>query len=1105
MNFRKVLAMVLTVAMVVGLVIVPTSAAVGDTATLAELIPEADFESTFSVDTTDELSTGTATTAAEAKEHATYGGIVAFGSSTATAEDSSMYWQDTLPEGGVAHIKMVNVNCYSNAGFDIATSEGKRIRVIFNRTGNVMTAYAGGSSTTLTSSVNLASPFELIIKDTGSGFDYYVCQTGDANFTKAGENLAYPAAAATGTGVWALAGTGRGNLDAIMLYGPVETEEEPELPIDPETDEGFQAVLPIAGEAGSTVFASTATQEALTLTSTEGATSVLGGATIPSGGAVYYNFAAIEGTTMASPNFASVDTQVADGGSIRMQIGVETGNAIRFKNRSGSWTATGVTYDQVNLEDGFEIIVKDIGSAFEIWVRPDGAESFTLITSYNQTTEVKTTAITAGGTSVVKLTDAMILEPTTVEEPEEPVEEPIDPDSDAGFQAVLPTKGEAGAAIFASTATQEALTLTSTEGATSVLGGATIPSGGAVYYNFASFEGIAQANTGYVSVDTKAATGSIRMQIGVEATNAIRFKNRSSSWTATGVTYDQVNLEDGFEIIVKDIGSAFEIWVRPDGAENFTLMTSYNQCNDNNATSITATGTGVANLTDAMILEPTTAEGTGGGDEPDVPDEPTYTGTHTFAQVLNTTAPAAGETAYVFTEDETVASYTANTTNDTSATGFTSIPVGGAAHYKFSGITNSMLSGGNGYIQIHGAWAGGTQGYALYLGHSSAPIRFNCTLNGNTNNWAVETPEYLDITKPFDVIIKDNSSENSTTPVQLWVSIDNGETFTLVGEYARAAKKASLYVSSTDAVASTTISATVYTGKSMRGKLYVDESTILPTTASVGGTYYTEYATQGALTVTDTNTSDSATTSVNIFGGNTFIPAGGAIRYKFTSITGTTNNNVNFVQVTQDIEGGAPASSDLQIGGGSTDAEIHSYPGANWNDASGIIAAKGEIDLTKGFELIIKHDGSTLTYYIKADGDTGFWLAAENVIVGNNASRKAQIGVKGAAVANLESATIYYGMKASNGAVVAEIYESGAVHVLSKAGVTGTFIAAGYTGEDAYEMKCIETVSGTEKFMTFEFSDSDVEYVKLFLWDGINTMTPVAGYDVQTLTKVTAE
>ncbi len=624
MKLRKVLAVLLGVAMVASLIVVPTSATVMDTATLDELIPTdttaAHYESTFTVDTNAEFATGIVTGSATVRVNSTYGvDSVLFGSSTDSTNDSSIYWEEALPAGGAAHLRFLNITAYDTAGFDIATSEGKRIRLIFNIDGGTIRTYVGetatilhSSSTNAISGFTLGSPFEIIIKDTGSALDYYLRQGDTGNFTKIGENVGYPSASSTNTGAWTTAaGYGpRGNIDYIKLYEPkdvvVETPDEPEVPAEgPALPsgivlEGDDANYKLVFEKDTDEQFAEETTENTGTTISDGLARVSNGSLAWDASLPYQGVAHIRVSNATSYANGGLDVKSSAGKRIRFVF--HNTNKKATINYEGS--SRDISLEGIDLSTPFDIIIQDTGSGLNYWFGQTGGDTYTVSDSsvYANATTTATSIWTGDSTNKMTVDFIRLYEP----------------DFGTPIEDIISAKD---------------FKLLETSGALSTEANSTqydLPLNGAVHYKFDGFD-----STGIIELSNTARNGGLYMAFNQSNTQQFQINHYSGGENITTELVTSKSVLDAskaFELIVVTTETEAEYFVKPYGKSKFTSLGTYGLAYNTNRTT-----TNTADVTSMTIYKHSEA--------------PIVIAEYGSAKVITNGATSSGNVRVIFNDD----------------------------------------------------------------------------------------------------------------------------------------------------------------------------------------------------------------------------------------------------------------------------------------------------------------------------------------------------------------------------------------------------------------------------------------------------------------------
>ncbi|MBQ6895138.1 MAG: hypothetical protein IJN40_06570 [Clostridia bacterium] len=415
--------------------------------------------------------------------------------------------------------------------------------------------------------------------------------------------------------------------------------------------------------------------------------------------------------------------------------------------------------------------------------------------------------------------------------------------------------------------------------------------------------------------------------------------------------------------------------------------------------------------------------------------------------------------------------------------GTDTVPVKGAILYKFTGVSGTKMQGGDGTIQLQNLWTNADKGYMVVLGNESdVRIQDETSAHLESTAFCPGLDEVLDLSKPFELLIKDAGSVGA--PIQYWLKFGNMKGFTCIAEFD--------YATAADRTPSI-----IATGGASIGvnSIMIYELTESGLTAAdiIGTSNYKVFGIKDVVIGTDYGRT-----------GTHELSGDGAIHYVFSGFSART-------MVQTHVAGGGIS----MVFGSSADDQMHidyltdggtigqAYIGAKTVEAGRDI----EFDSSQPFEVIVAIADGVATYYVKPSGKSLF-INCRDYKVSNNKQITTGISSNVSGATGTMAMTVYgapedlvvltdgdnTSLDPTDGYLMGTI-----LRAVVKPGVVGKLIVAGYTRNNAATVVEMFNVaaSNTYQVKMFDMSNSSVSKVKVFLWDGTDSMKPVAGYDVK--------
>ncbi len=415
--------------------------------------------------------------------------------------------------------------------------------------------------------------------------------------------------------------------------------------------------------------------------------------------------------------------------------------------------------------------------------------------------------------------------------------------------------------------------------------------------------------------------------------------------------------------------------------------------------------------------------------------------------------------------------------------GTDTVPVKGAILYKFTGISGTKMQGGDGTIQLQNLWTNADKGYMVVLGNES-DVRIQDETGAHLESTAFcpGLDEILDISKPFELLIKDTGSVGA--PIQYWLKFGNMKGFTCIAEFD--------YATATDRNPSIVATG----GASIDvNSIVIYELTESGLTADdiIGTSNYKVFALKDVAIGTDYGR-----------GGAYELSGNGAIHYVFSGFSKSANVKAHVADGGISMTFGLDSNNQMQIDYLTEGGEIsQAYIGAK-TVQEGIAI---ELDASQPFEVIVDIKDKVATYYVKPNGKSLFENCGSykisndtQITTGLFASAEGATGTMAKTVYGAPEDLVVLTDGANTSLDPTDGYLMGTVlRAVVKPGVVGKLIVAGYTGNNAATVVEMFDVaaSNTYQVKMFDMSNSSVSKVKVFLWDGTDSMKPVAGYDVK--------
>ena len=592
MKLRKILAILLSIAMVTSLIVVPVSSAtVNDTGSFEDIIP----------------------TEGSAPGDIIYSEIETIeGAATASA---GLDWTtvESLPLGGALYLDFSegitgtsnSATNYITLHVDMEGSNGTISLQFGVDTSNTIRAQSGSGWTGANSAVapygtiNLAEGFELIVKHNTAGTaDYWLKKAGEDEFTCTLAGVAIGANNNRTTGITA-AGNAVANVTAATLYMPETYYETAAL----------EDIITTSETPGEETFAVLEEHTERTVISSESGTVTGFTNSIPVGGILRYDF---ESATISSASAMNEDFEGSNGGH-NLYFGTNASYGFRIKSGSSYMQIAPKT--MLDMSKPFSLIVKHTGSGstpLEYWLSTDGNETYKLIAVAAPENNQNRKSQYDGANNIV-LSYRAIYKKDVVPEPEIEYET-------STFDEILPTEGEVGDTVFTSVAEVEETTLNSS---TSTTFDKQIPLGGAVHYKFDNVRVTSSVLGGanYVLLNETLSGGGLANNMVLAAGTqseapkmAIRIREGSTYQYPAG--YNILDFSQAFEIIVKhnQTSGTFEYWLKSNGEEDFKFLGEWAPENNTRASSHSAGGTAIADGFSAVMYGTTVVE------EPEEPE-----------------------------------------------------------------------------------------------------------------------------------------------------------------------------------------------------------------------------------------------------------------------------------------------------------------------------------------------------------------------------------------------------------------------------------------------------------------------------------------------------
>ena len=393
--------------------------------------------------------------------------------------------------------------------------------------------------------------------------------------------------------------------------------------------------------------------------------------------------------------------------------------------------------------------------------------------------------------------------------------------------------------------------------------------------------------------------------------------------------------------------------------------------------------------------------------------------TGVFEDILPTEGSAPRD--MIYSEIETI-SGAATASAGLDWTTVESLPLGGALYLDFSeGITGTSNSATN-YITLHVDMEGSNGTISLQFGvDTSNTIRAQSGSGWTGANSAVAPYGTINLADGFELIVKHNTA--GTADYWLKKAGEDEFTCTLAGVAIGANNNRTTGITAAGNAVANVTAATLYTAEEFFEVAYFED--ILPSEGVEGDTIYE---------VENSVTAPALDTTGVALGGT--IPAGGAVRYNFASVSSYAANS-KYVEIYESLANGG--SIGLHIGVEATSPNTNRAIRVHYNNGStnswyGIVARWKDVTLSEGFDLIITYDGSTLDFWLDAEGNGEYKLVNENVTP-STASRTSSIHAVGEVSANLTVAEKYVAK------VVEKTYETATEdEILPKDGEVGDTI-----------------------------------------------------------------